>query len=196
MVRNFGLSICTLASVMEGTGALLSCSPLEMSALFLISSKSLLTKWTFNGIWGSPVEIRLLWRATNERLVRASFVRCSKGNSPLCSDTTASLWVCLVLVSSTSPAILLSNQAGAVQEVSSFVTLEFYMMNTDFSKFSCHKICRWREFGFEMSSAGMFVHVDFAVQFEFATNLTFCKLLWGVWPLEAICNLWQDFWVQ
>ena len=64
-----------------------------------------------------------------------------------------------------------------MQEVSLFVTLEFYMMNTDFSKFSCHKICRWREFGFEMSSAGMFVHVDFAVQFEFATNLTFCKLL-------------------
>lgn len=58
------------------------------------------------------------------------------------------------------------------------------MINTDFSKFLCRKNCRWGEFGFEMSST-MFVHVDFPVQFEFATNLAFHKSLWGVWPLEA-----------
>ena len=141
--------------------------------------------------------------------LRASFVCCSKGNSPLCSDTTVHssppIGKYLSILLSNAYVLLVENPsprarvvpvalvAGAVQEASLLVTSKFCMMWTRIFLSSRDKIRRWREFGFEMSS-GMFVCVEFCHAIWICDEPRISHYLRGVRPLKAKCNLWQDFW--
>ena len=156
-------------------------------------------KWEM-GIW-SQVILNTCW-AANLRFLSASFLRCSKGNSPSCSETTVystSLPIGNAYVSSVEnlspwahvvPVALGRRGAGGI------VACHFqilYDVNTDFSKFSWQKNHWWREFGFEMSS-GMFICVEFCHAIWICDEPHISHYyLWGVWPLKAKCNLWQDF---